>query len=338
MIQRFIFSFVLVGMVLASVPTVSFAACPPAGCGQGKVCNQTTQVCETAPPANQTPAQQQGQTQPTDTAQPEDTGPNQQDGLQFIPLTSIPGVAQGGQAPNLPAFLNDLYKICIGAAAVLAVLKIIQGGITYMLGDSVTEKREAKHHIALAVFGLVLVLAPALVFGIIDPRILTLNISTAGLETAPIETYDPAVAAACGDLGKTENSVVQPDFKQCCEVHGLHAWPQAHSSAFTCRAADPNAAQEAGPGGSPGSYFIRIPTVGGQYGTARLNNTAGQTCIQAAYESFTEQSACTAATAADEAARASWITMVNCHQESGQMRLISGANIPFCPDVQTLQH
>lgn len=99
----------------------------------------------------------------------------------FQPLTSIPGIAEAAQAANLPAFLNTLYKICIGAAGVLAVLQIIRGGMTYMLGDSVFEKREARHHIALAIFGLVLVLSPAIVFGIIDPRILDLKVDTSVL-------------------------------------------------------------------------------------------------------------------------------------------------------------
>jgi Type IV secretion system pilin len=118
----------------------------------------------------------------------------------FTPLTSLPGVADATATPDLAAFLSNLYKLCIGAAAILAVLKIIQGGITYMLGDSITEKKEAKHHISMAVLGLVLVLSPALVFGIIDERILSLDIgkSIAGLATEP------------GDGSGNQNGVPSP--------------------------------------------------------------------------------------------------------------------------------
>jgi hypothetical protein len=118
----------------------------------------------------------------------------------FTPLTSLPGVADATSSPDLAAFLSNIYKLCIGAAAILAVLKIIQGGITYMLGDSITEKKEARHHIAMAVLGLVLVLSPALVFGIIDQRILSLDIgkSIEKLATEP------------GDGSGNQNGVPSP--------------------------------------------------------------------------------------------------------------------------------
>ena len=100
----------------------------------------------------------------------------------FIPLTSIPGIQEAVASDSLAILLNNLYKLCIGLAAVIAVLKIIQGGVTYMLGDSVTEKKEAKHHIAMAVLGLVFILSPYLVFSVIDPRILKLDVDVSGLK------------------------------------------------------------------------------------------------------------------------------------------------------------
>lgn len=135
-------------------------------------------------------------------------------GFSFIPLTSITGIGQAGATPDIPAFLNNLYKICIGLAAALAVIKIVQGGVVYMLGDSVTETREARHHIAMAVFGLVLVLSPAIVFGIIDPRILDLNIDLSGL-TPPATTHtdiDPTGQVPClsGDCKATAGNTTDP--------------------------------------------------------------------------------------------------------------------------------
>lgn len=94
----------------------------------------------------------------------------------FVPLTSIPGIAQAGNIDTLPEFLNNLYKLAIGAAAVLAVLQIVRAGIVYMGGDSVTEKKEAKQLITYAIGGLVLVLSPVIVFSIINPDILSLKI------------------------------------------------------------------------------------------------------------------------------------------------------------------
>jgi len=96
--------------------------------------------------------------------------------LGFVPLTSIPGIADAGNASTLPVFLNTLYKLAIGVAAVLAVLQIVRAGIMYMGGDSVTEKKDAKNLITLSIGGLLLVLSPVIVFSVINPKILDLKI------------------------------------------------------------------------------------------------------------------------------------------------------------------
>ena len=46
----------------------------------------------------------------------------------------------------------------------------------YMGGDSVTETKQARALIGSSILGLVLVLSPAVVFGIINPNILNLNV------------------------------------------------------------------------------------------------------------------------------------------------------------------
>ena len=95
----------------------------------------------------------------------------------FVPLTTnAPFLENLGNADSLSLFLNDIYKVCIGAAATLAVLQIMRAGIMYMGGDSVTEKKEAKNLIAMSIGGLILVLSPVVVFSIINPEILTLKI------------------------------------------------------------------------------------------------------------------------------------------------------------------
>lgn len=98
-------------------------------------------------------------------------------GTGFVPLTNIPILTQTGNSFSLDQFLNGLYRICIGIAAVLAVLQIMRAGIMYMGGDSVTEKKEAKNLIAMAIGGLILVLSPVVVFSVINPEILTLKIN-----------------------------------------------------------------------------------------------------------------------------------------------------------------
>ncbi len=94
----------------------------------------------------------------------------------FVPLTNVDFIAQAGNAFSLEDFLNGLYRLCIGLAAVVAVLQIMRAGILYMGGDSVTEKKEAKNLIAVSIGGLILVLSPVIVFSIVNPEILNLKI------------------------------------------------------------------------------------------------------------------------------------------------------------------
>jgi hypothetical protein len=114
-------------------------------------------------------------TTPPPTATPPPTTTDD-DGVAFVSLTNSPALEGAGNAATLPTFVNSLYKIAIGLAAVLAVLQIIRAGIMYMGGDSVTEKKEAKSLIALSIGGLVLILSPVIVFSIINPSILDLKI------------------------------------------------------------------------------------------------------------------------------------------------------------------
>ncbi len=143
----------------ASKPVVCNCASPLSK--QGSVCDVSKFTgAQTALAAANSPA---GESAPTS--------------LGFVPLTSIPGIDAAGNAATLPDFLNNLYKLLIGAAAVLAVIQIVRAGILYMGGDSVTEKKEAKNLIALSIGGLILILSPVVVFSIINPRILDLKIN-----------------------------------------------------------------------------------------------------------------------------------------------------------------
>lgn len=107
-----------------------------------------------------------------------------QETTQFVPLTTLPGLDTISESNNIAQFLNNLYKIAIGAAAVLAVLQITRAGLMYMTEESISEKKEARNIIKMTFLGLLLVLSPAVVFGIIDPRILNLEVDISSLRSS----------------------------------------------------------------------------------------------------------------------------------------------------------
>jgi len=108
-------------------------------------------------------------------------------GYQFVPLTNLPGIDQVSQADTFPNFFNILYRLCIGAAAVVAILQIMRAGMYFMFNKgSVAHNEQAKHLISSSVLGLVLVLSPAIIFGIINPDILKLKLDVSGIQTGDI--------------------------------------------------------------------------------------------------------------------------------------------------------
>ena len=159
----------------------------------------------------------------------------------FVPLAPIPGLTDIQYAPNgLAVFFNNLYKYLIGLAAALAVIMIIWGGLEYSTQDSISKKSDGKQRIYDAIFGLVLVLSPALVFSIINPSILNLSLNLPPLDTKSgwvdemRTTVDAATAAATtagctvtGTLLKTAVCTTQQaaqDFSTACP-NGLGSVP-----------------------------------------------------------------------------------------------------------------
>ena len=110
----------------------------------------------------------------------------------FVPLAPIPGLtdsvtlnsASGINANTLANFFNNLYKFLIGLAAALAVIMITWEGLRIATNqDNVSIITDSKGKIYNAIFGLVLVLSPVLVFSIINPSILNLSLNLPELDT-----------------------------------------------------------------------------------------------------------------------------------------------------------
>lgn len=100
-------------------------------------------------------------------------------GLTYQPLVGIPGVDNASS--NFNQYINQLYFVSISIAALLAVIKIIIGGVKWMLTDVVTQKSDAKDDIRSALLGLLLIIAAVLILGTINPQLTNLNV----LQDAP---------------------------------------------------------------------------------------------------------------------------------------------------------
>jgi hypothetical protein len=94
----------------------------------------------------------------------------------YRPLT--PFLIEGNfdtDASAIENLVNNLYALSITLAALLAVIKIIIGGVKWMMSDIVTSKEDAKKDIRTAVIGLLIVISAVLILTIINPQTATIN-------------------------------------------------------------------------------------------------------------------------------------------------------------------
>ncbi|MDO8424129.1 MAG: hypothetical protein Q7S54_00775 [bacterium] len=127
--------------------------------------------------------------------------------LAPIPLNGPEGGVS--ETTNTRTFIPGLFRLIIGIATALAVVRIIFGGIQYMSTDAFGEKSEAKNIIEGALFGLMLALSAWLILNTINPDLVNfnLNITPQEIKSAPIASVTgeditlPAGCPNCVTLG-----------------------------------------------------------------------------------------------------------------------------------------
>ncbi len=152
------------------------------------------------------------------TADTNNSGSNASSTGGFVSLTQLPAISDAADTNSLPQFLNTLYKICIGVGAVLAVLMIMFAGFLFMTSrGSVSSNEKAKSYIQNAVLGLILLLSPTIVFGIINPDILNLDLNFDELKLRDLTPIDfssnESDPNGCSSIKKTKLVDIKRDNK-----------------------------------------------------------------------------------------------------------------------------
>jgi len=96
-------------------------------------------------------------------------------------------VVVGGNQ-GIGTYLNNLYKMAVAGASVLAVLMIVIGGFTYLSTDAIGNKEEGKSYIKNALGGMLLILASWIILNTINPQLVQLNIISKKLESVRMES------------------------------------------------------------------------------------------------------------------------------------------------------
>lgn len=106
-----------------------------------------------------------------------------QNSTEYKLLTPLPIGPNNTNAEIVTAetYIPGIIMLIIGIAGVLAVVKIIFGGIQYMSTDAIGGKSEGKTHITNALWGLLLIISAYIILFTINPNLVNLNLEIKGL-------------------------------------------------------------------------------------------------------------------------------------------------------------
>lgn len=163
-----------------------------------------------------------------------------QDTQNFVtvePLTNLPGLEEATSG-GVGTLINEIYKYGIGLGAILAVLVLMYGGFQYMTSEAAGSKGAAKETIQRAILGLVLLLSPVLVFGIINQDIGNFNLQLSKLNSGVGTTTTPGGpgggSGSCSTITFTDDDqniftpnksdnvpedMTRPAFNRCCSLN-----------------------------------------------------------------------------------------------------------------------
>ena len=126
----------------------------------------------------------------------------------YVPLQKIgdkvTDITFDGKGDTFSKYINDMYKLLVGVAGVLAVLMIMWGGIEYMSTDAIGGKEEAKGRINNALLGLMLALGSFLILKTVNSSFLKTNLNVDVANTEKLRISGSVLGSTpSGDPGGT---------------------------------------------------------------------------------------------------------------------------------------
>ncbi len=123
----------------------------------------------------------------------------------YYPLAPLPGQADkidtsssGDSDCPFGNYLNILIKLFIGICAVLAMIKIVLGGMQYMTSELSSGKEDGKNSITSAVFGLILALGAFAILNTINPELLKVCLNNLPKAVVQVEEIEKKISNQSG--------------------------------------------------------------------------------------------------------------------------------------------
>jgi hypothetical protein len=97
--------------------------------------------------------------------------------LGYRPLEPIPNLTLGNASVDLPTLLSNLFRVLFSVGALMAVVMLVLGGISYMTSTVVSIKVKAKERLQAALFGLLILAGSYLILVTINPQLVVFTFS-----------------------------------------------------------------------------------------------------------------------------------------------------------------
>jgi hypothetical protein len=141
--------------------------------------------------------------------------------LGYCPLEPIKGYTDS--LVDFPTFINGLFRILFTLGALVAVARMVIGGIMYMVSEVVETKSRARVWMTSSLWGLAIIAGSYLILHEINPKLLDLNFAVPGSDSIVL----PSPSGGSTPVTDTGGSALPTNAeKNSCEQHGGHWTPE----------------------------------------------------------------------------------------------------------------
>lgn len=113
----------------------------------------------------------------------------------FQPIVGIPGL----ESMTVGGYVNAFFTLVLGAAAILAVVKIMLAGFQYMFSEIVTDKEKAKKDLQGAFLGLLIVFGSVTILNEINPNLTRFTLFDDAMDAITVSCEDVGIFGSCVD-------------------------------------------------------------------------------------------------------------------------------------------
>lgn len=170
----------------------------------------------------------------------------------YVPLEPIPGLpsSYGPNKGSFPELISSSFKLLIGAGALIAIIMIVMGALTYMFSDIVGNKKKALTRIRGAMWAIVLLVSSYLILVTINPDLVRFN-----LQLEVMDNFNIGSSNTTGTTGSTPTRIMVTESNGTIIYDGQNSYNQMMDLKERCKSPK-TLHQQSGGTDDTGSYSV----------------------------------------------------------------------------------